>query len=435
MIGFRRPWLLLRLALRRLTRMPLWVKAARLIRGATEAGTAGYPPDTKRRLKILNMIAYLIAATTLIYALQHLSIDYARYEYVIAINLFLVVAALSVPFAHRISEIAGGMIIVVSEFVALLALTHFLGRASGVHLQYFIAAAATFLVFGLGRMKLIVAVIIAAIVLHLVAWFNYPDIQAGIPIENEIIDPLYTQAAITTMVLIAAAVYYAFSLAEAAKAETDSLLRNILPDTIVERLKAQPGKLVADSFEEATVLFADISGFVALAIRLGAENTVTLLNKIVTDFDALAAKHNVEKIKTIGDAYMVASGVPDPAPGHTASMIALAEDMLKVMERIRNETDLQVSIRIGIATGPVMAGVIGRKKFSYDIWGNAVNLASRLEGLSKPGRILVCSTTYRLCEDAFNFESHGRLDIKGAGQQDVYFLAQAGGKQQPDAAQ
>ena len=160
-----------------------------------------------------------------------------------------------------------------------------------------------------------------------------------------------------------------------------------------------------------------------------------LLNKIVTDFDALAAKHNVEKIKTIGDAYMVASGVPDPTPGHTASMIALAEDMLKVMERIRNETGLEVSIRIGIATGPVMAGVIGRKKFSYDIWGNAVNLASRLEGLSKPCRILVCSTTYRRCKETYVFESGGRLEIKGAGQQDVYFLEQQGDSQRSDAAQ
>lgn len=435
MIGFRRPWLHLRLALRRAARMPLWVKTARLIRSATEAGTAGYPPDTKRRLKILNMIAYLIAGTTLIYALQHQSIDYARYEYVIIINLALVAAALSVPFAHRINDIAGGMIIVVSEFLALWALTHFLGRASGVHLQYFIAAAATFVVFGLQRLRLIIPVIIAAMALHLVSWFNYPDIQANIPVDNEIINPLYTQAAITTMTLIAAAVYYAFSLAESAKAETDSLLRNILPDAIVERLKAEPGKLVADSFDEATVLFADISGFVALAIRLGAENTVKLLNKIVTDFDALAAKHNVEKIKTIGDAYMVASGVPDPTPGHTASMIALAEDMLKVMERIRNETGLEVSIRIGIATGPVMAGVIGRKKFSYDIWGNAVNLASRLEGLSKPCRILVCSTTYRRCKETYVFESGGRLEIKGAGQQDVYFLEQQGDSQRSDAAQ
>ena len=116
-------------------------------------------------------------------------------------------------------------------------------------------------------------------------------------------------------------------------------------------------------------------------------------------------------------------------------MIALAEDMLKVMERIRNETGLEVSIRIGIATGPVMAGVIGRKKFSYDIWGNAVNLASRLEGLSKPCRILVCSTTYRRCKEPYVFESGGRLEIKGAGQHDVYFLEQQGDSQRSDAAQ
>lgn len=398
---------------------------SRYVKRAAEAGTAGYPPDTKRRLKILNMFAYLIAITTLIYALQHLSMDYTRYEYVILINLLLVFAALCVPFAHRISDTAGGLIIVVSEFIALLALTHLLGRAAGVHVQYFIAAAATFVVFGLKRLALIVPIILAALALHLYAWFSYPDVQAGIPVAHEVVDPLYIQAAITTMALIGATVYYAFSLAETAKAEIDQLLRNILPDSIVERLKSEPGTIVADSFDEASILFADISGFVALAIRLGAERTVGLLSTIVTEFDALAEKHDVEKIKTIGDAYMVASGVPDPSPDHTLRLARMGIDMLSAIERIRADSGLDIGVRIGIATGPVMAGVIGRKKFSYDIWGDAVNLASRLEARSEPGRILVCERTRRKLVDHCVLESRGTVDIKGAGQQEVFFIAAA----------
>src|SRR4029079_12881152 len=147
-------------------------------------------------------------------------------------------------------------------------------------------------------------------------WFP-ADGRIG-PEEQAVVDSLYTQAAITTVVLIAASVYYAFSLAEQAKAETDAVLRNVLPDTIVERLKANPGALIADSIEDASVMFADISGFVALARRLRADQTFELLSRIVSQFDALAVQHGVEKIKTIGDAYMVVAGLPEPVPDHTA---------------------------------------------------------------------------------------------------------------------
>jgi adenylate cyclase len=199
-------------------------------------------------------------------------------------------------------------------------------------------------------------------------------------------DSLYMQAAITTVVLIAASVYYAFSLAERAKAETDAVLRNVLPDAIVERLKANPGGLIADSIDDASVMFSDISGFVALARRLGADRTVDLLSRIVSEFDALAVRHGVEKIKTIGDAYMVVAGLPDPVPDHTARLARMGLDMLDSVARLRGETGLNINLRIGLASGPVTAGVIGTRKFSYDVWGDPVNLASRLRG-HRPGRI------------------------------------------------
>jgi adenylate cyclase len=435
MDGLRRIGARIAAALRSVMGSAAGAAVSRWVKRAAEAGTSGYPPDTKRRLKILNMFAYLIAITTLIYALQHLSMDYTRYEYVILINLFLVFAALSIPFAHRISDTAGGLIIVISEFIALLALTHLLGRASGVHIQYFVAAAATFVVFGLKRLALIVPIILIALGLHLYAWFSYPDVQAGIAMAHEVVDPLYTQAAITTMALIGATVYYAFSLAETAKAETDMLLRNILPDSIVERLKLKPNTIVADSFDDASILFADISGFVALAIRLGAERTVGLLNTIVTEFDALAEKHDVEKIKTIGDAYMVASGLPVRSEQHSDRLVRMGIDMLDAIARLRVESGLDVNLRIGIATGPVMAGVIGRKKFSYDIWGDAVNLASRLEGQSQSGRILICDRTRECLAGRFELERRGLVDIKGAGQQEVHFVVTAASSATPVAAQ
>src|SRR5690606_26795518 len=145
----------------------------------------------------------------------------------------------------------------------------------------------------------------------------------------------------------------------------------ILPDTIVERLKAKPAEHVADTFPEASILFADISGFVALARRLGASETVSLLNRLVTVFDDLAERHGVEKIKTIGDAYMVASGIPEPSPDFAHRLARMALAMQDAIEELRTETGHDITMRMGLATGPVMAGVIGRRKFSYDIWGDA----------------------------------------------------------------
>jgi adenylate cyclase len=410
-----------------------WVRAVGgWIGRLAEAGTAGYSGDVKRRLMILNMIAYLIAASTLGYAVQHATLDFATYEPVIYINLALVLMALLVPYSHRFGDLAGGLVIVVSEYVALFAITAYLGRSSGVHLQYFIAAAAAFVGFGLARLRLIIPIVLIGLALHLYAWFNFPRSLARISADRQVLDSLYVQAAITTVVLTAASVYYAFRLAERAKAETDALLRNILPDSVVERLKAHPGEPIADSFAEASILFADISGFVALARRLGAERTVELLNSIVLEFDCLAAGHGVEKIKTIGDAYMVAAGIPEPVSDHLQRLARMALSMLEVVAEIRRRSGIDIAIRIGIASGPVMAGVIGSRKFSYDVWGDAVNLAARLESASEPGRILVCPNCRQRMDADFDFEPRGEVEIKGLGARETWYLV--GEKRRPGSA-
>jgi adenylate cyclase len=222
-------------------------------------------------------------------------------------------------------------------------------------------------------------------------------------------------------------VWYAFRLVEQARAETDALLHNILPDSVADRLKARPGEIIADSHDQVSVLFADISGFVALARKLGAVGVVQLLNRIVSEFDRLAAVHGVEKIKTIGDAYMAVTGLPETMPDHTERLVRLGLDMLAVIGRVRDETALDLQIRIGIASGPVMAGVIGTRKFTYDVWGDAVNLATRLEGLSAPGRILICPVCYARLARTYELESRGLIDIKGVGMQEAWFIGRVQG--------
>ena len=386
------------------------------------AGTQGYPPDTQRRLKILNMIAMLIAITTLIYAVQQSIADYHKMMPIILINVFLAALALLVPFAHRISDIAGGLLLVGAEFVALLAFTAYISRAGGAHIQYFVAAAAPFVVFGLQRLRLIIAMVVTATGLHLFAWYYFRRPNALLPLDDAFLNANYIQGVVTTFALIAASVYYAFSLAERAKAETDAVLRNVLPDSVVERLKTNPKELIADGFATASVLFADIKGFVSLARTLGPEATVALLNRLVSAFDTLAEKHGVEKIKTIGDAYMVASGVPEERADHVEALASMALDMLATAQRIGYETGHAIDIRIGMAAGPMMAGVIGRRKFSYDVWGDPVNIASRLEQASEPGRILICPNCFDALAGLFQLEKRGAIEIKGVGSQETWYV-------------
>lgn len=385
-------------------------------------GTRGYAPEIQHRLMILNMIAYLIAVSTFGYAIQHSALDFERHRPVVMINLALLVTALMVPLAHRLNEIAGGLLLVGAEYIALMAFTVYLGHTSGIHLQYFVAAAAPFVVFGLERIRLVLAIVLAGLVLNLIAWFHFPKHKALIDADPAVLDSIYTQAAITTVALIAASIWYAFRLAAQARAETDALLRNILPDSIVERLKLRPGELVADAFEDASVLFADISGFVPLARRLGPERVVALLNDIVREFDGLAARHGVEKIKTIGDAYMVVGGLPQPAADHAERLAAMGLDMLAAIAAARKRTGLDLKVRIGMACGPVMAGVIGTKKFSYDVWGDTVNLAARLESFGIPGRMHVCVASREKLAGHCVFESHGTIEIKGVGQRESWYL-------------
>lgn len=385
-------------------------------------GTGGYPPDTQRRLKIINIISLIIIITTLIFAYQQARADYHKMQPVILMNVALAIVAMMVPLAHRISDIAGGLLIAAAELLALLFFTANFGRSAGTPLMYVAFSAAPFVVFGLERIRLVMAVVVAALALHLYSWFSYHRSDALLAMDDAFLDANYIQGAITTFGLIAASVYYAFSLAEHAKGETEKVLRNVLPENVVERLKAEPETAIADGFSEASVLFADITGFVAIARQLGPEQTVHLLNRLVSQFDELALRHGVEKIKTIGDAYMVASGVPEPRADHAQALAAMALDMMDAVQRISAELGVPFNVRAGMASGPMMAGIIGKQKFSYDVWGDPVNLASRLEEASQPGRVLICPGCKAALEANFVLEPYATIDIKGVGPQETWLI-------------
>ena len=204
------------------------------------------------------------------------------------------------------------------------------------------------------------------------------------------------------------------------QARSDNLLHNILPDEIAERLK-DGTTLIADDFPAASVLFADVVGFTPMSAVMSPAELVGLLDEIFTSFDRFAAELGLEKIKTVGDAYMVAAGVPRARPDHAH---AIAELALRIRDHI--ETDEirghRLSVRIGINSGPVTAGIIGSHKFSYDLWGDTVNVASRMESGGVPGSIQVSEETYELIKEEFACESRGMTPVKGRGDMETYLL-------------
>jgi adenylate cyclase len=211
-------------------------------------------------------------------------------------------------------------------------------------------------------------------------------------------------------------------VADRARAEADALLANILPEAIAERLKDKPGERVADTVPDASVLFSDLSGFTELAQQLGAARTVALLDHIVTEFDKLAAAHGVEKIKTIGDGYMAVAGVSRPQPDHLERLARMALLLPGLVKRLSAAHGVDLKVRVGIACGPLMAGVIGSDKFSYDVWGETVNLASRLESHGLPGEIQVSEAVKGALCGSFVFEPRGPIKVKGVGELETWLL-------------
>jgi len=211
--------------------------------------------------------------------------------------------------------------------------------------------------------------------------------------------------------------------------KSEHLLLNILPETVANRLKEQP-TTIAEAFAEVTVLFADIVGFTQLSTQVSPQELVALLNRIFSAFDELAEKHGLEKIKTIGDAYMVVGGLPNPRKDHAEAIIEMALDMQQAINIFNVETGSDCNIRIGINTGPVVAGVIGIKKFIYDLWGDTVNIASRMESHGIPGNIQISQSTYEQVKDIFQdrfkdkytLESRGLIEVKGKGEMQTYLV-------------
>lgn len=208
---------------------------------------------------------------------------------------------------------------------------------------------------------------------------------------------------------------------EIERQKSENLLLNILPRPIAQRLK-EDQSVIADHYNSATVLFTDIVGFTELSENLTPSELVQFLNQIFSTFDSLVEKYRLEKIKTVGDAYMVAGGFPEPRPDHVDAVADLALEMRNSLANFHTEKIQSVCMRTGIHTGPAVAGVIGTKKFIYDVWGDTVNTASRMESHGVGGEIQVSEATYKVLKDKYILEQRGMIEIKGKGRLMTYWL-------------
>lgn len=316
-----------------------------------------------------------------------------------------------------------GGVIEVSGFIALC--TTYLGLEAGFQYWLFIIPMPLFLAIGWPRwLRFIIMCLIA---LEFGALYLLVE-----PVVNDI-GPLFykifylfntigflTSVAIGTLYLNSSALM-AERRSEKEHSRTESLLLNILPSTIAERLKANP-ETIADKFESCTIIFADIVGFTRLSSRLPANKLVAILNKIFSRFDELAEKHGLEKIKTIGDSYMAAGGLPDRRDDHAEAVINFALDISAYIKSIKGDLGKILKIRIGINSGNAIAGVIGKRKFIYDLWGDAVNIASRMESHGLPGEIQISEECYRQVIGKFRIEERGLINVKGKGQLKTYLV-------------
>jgi adenylate cyclase len=234
---------------------------------------------------------------------------------------------------------------------------------------------------------------------------------------------------ISACVMVVATVWYA--VREIVRAEeameveyerSEALLANILPASVADRLKDPARNIIADKYDDASVLFADIAGFTERASDMSPDKLIRFLNRLYSDFDALVDKHELEKIKVSGDSYMVVSGVPQPRADHVEALADLALDMADAANGLKDSRGDALPLRIGLASGPVVAGVVGSRRFFYDVWGDAVNVASRMESTDSVGRIQVPEDVYQRLKNDFVLQERGGVEVKGKGLMRTWYL-------------
>lgn len=387
----------------------------RLLRWVVNAGTAGLPPGDLKHVRLTTQMT-LVAIATSLFALVDPRMQATRPLAVMACAAVAInVVALAFPFfgLHRLCRIwlAFGNIGWITGAGLLM------GTDAEGHLFLIVIATAAWFMEP-RRTRFMIAAPVLACVVCLIAVELYAPARVAVRPTGAwgvALDKL------SLLLILQALAYYSVTQTERAEARSEALLLNVFPRRIAEQLMREEGS-IAERFDEVTVLFADLVNFTQLSERTSPTELVKLLDEIFTRFDALADKHGLEKIKTIGDAYMVVGGAPEPGADAPARVARMALDMRGVLAELDAARFGGLELRIGMHSGPVVAGVIGRRKFAYDLWGDSVNTASRMESHGQPGRIHVSQAVQERLAPRFEFEPRGTVAVKGKGELTTFFL-------------
>jgi adenylate cyclase len=332
-----------------------------------------------------------------------------------------------VPLLHRFGELVPPLTFIGTAYVSIFAICWFLGTGSGLQFYFLVAACLIVLQLGVDRIFLAASLAAIAAALVIALQFLVPRDTGAQPAWS--LSLSFVVTTISACVMVVATVWYA--VREIVRAEeameveyerSEALLANILPASVADRLKDPARNIIADKYDDASVLFADIAGFTERASDMSPDKLIRFLNRLYSDFDALVDKHELEKIKVSGDSYMVVSGVPQPRADHVEALADLALDMADAANGLKDSRGDALPLRIGLASGPVVAGVVGSRRFFYDVWGDAVNVASRMESTDSVGRIQVPEDVYQRLKNDFVLQERGGVEVKGKGLMRTWYL-------------
>ncbi|MEO6794190.1 MAG: adenylate/guanylate cyclase domain-containing protein [Mycobacterium sp.] len=393
------------------------------------ARTRHYAARRSQRLRILKVCAGLSALISASFGLLEIWADPANW-WIGAFNLVAAVALALTPRLYRYGDLIAPLTFIGVAYLTTFIVCWVVGTDSGIQFYYLAAASISVLTLGVDRIGLAAVVAAIGAALAIILEFTVPGDNLDQPpwLRNL----AFVLVVLSACFMLVATVWY--TLRETARAEqameaeyerSEALLANILPAAIAERLKNPAVDVIADSYSDASVLFADIADFTRRASQSDPAQLVGFLNEVYTGLDRLVDQHGLEKIKTSGDSYMVVSGVPDPKPDHLHALARLALDIAHTIAELRDPLNQPVSMRIGLAAGPVVAGVVGNLRFFYDVWGDAVNLAARMQSTGALNRIQVPQDVYERLRSDFVFEERGDVDVKGKGVMHTWFLVSA----------
>ncbi|MGZ9827196.1 adenylate/guanylate cyclase domain-containing protein [Tsukamurella ocularis] len=379
----------------------------------------------RRGLRLVSLAAYASAAVSFGFAV--IGLAFGGPHQVMIVNVVSGAALALVPLLGRFGPLAAPTAFFAVATVTLWSLCVLLGEGVGLLFYYLAMAVGVPMIVGVRRIaaSAVVVVVCLAAVIHL--HFTVPDDTGLVPhwfaTTGFVVNVI---AAASLAVATVGAGLFQIERTEAALEEelrrSEALLNNILPRSVADRLKQPDHAEVADSYADASVLFADIAGFTEMSSRTSAADVVRYLDRLYTTLDALVERHGLEKIKTTGDSYMVVSGVPEPRADHLEELARFAVALQAAAAGVANADGRATPLRIGLADGPVVAGIVGSKKFFFDVWGDAVNVASRMESTGIVGRIQVTSSVHDRLAPSFAFEERGVIAVKGKPDQLTWFL-------------